>query len=100
MEVKYRSEKLGTNKCSDLGKTVWITLKIREHPFGTGKDVVFESGFCVTKGIMALEERGVYTGAIINKRKYCPKGVPGDEIDQNLHNRYVGDVDMLESMTE
>ena len=49
---------------------------------------------------MALEERGVYTGAIINKRKYCPKGVPGDEIDQNLHNRYVGDVDMLESMTE
>ena len=49
---------------------------------------------------MALEERGVYTGAIINKRKYYPKGVPGDEIDHNLHNRYVGDVDMLESMTE
>ena len=28
------------------------------------------------KVITALEERGVYAGALIKKRKYCPKGVP------------------------
>ena len=65
--------------------------------FGTGRGVVIDSGVFVAKGIMLFEERGVYTGAIIKKRKYCTKGVPSDDIDRNFHNRDVGDADMLEA---
>ena len=48
---------------------------------------------------MTLEETDVYTGKITNKRKYRPKDVPSDDIDQNFQNIYVGDVDVLEAMT-
>ena len=37
--------------------------------------------YCV-KGVSALLEFGVYADALIKNRKYWPKGVPGDSIDQ------------------
>ena len=100
VEGKDRPAQMGAKKLSDLGKTVGIMLQMCEPIFGTGKAVVLESGFYVEKGITTLEERGVYYGALITKRKYWPKGVPGDEIDWNLHNRDSSDVDVLEAMTE
>ena len=57
-------------------------IKMYEPIFSTGKCVVIGSGFCVSKGITALLGFGVYAAALINKRKYCPKGVPVDAIDQ------------------
>ena len=80
--------------------TLWIILRLCEPIFGTGKDVLLDSGFFVEKGIGALEERGVDTGVITKKRKYWPKSVPGDEIERNFHYRYVGDADVLEAMIE
>ena len=50
--------------------------------FSTGKCVVLDSGFCVSKGITALLEFGVYAAVLIKNRKYCPKGVTGDAIDK------------------
>jgi hypothetical protein len=62
---------------------------------------VLDSGFCVSKGITALEAKGVYAGALIKKRKYWPtKGVPGGVIDRHFANKEVGNVDMVEVMTE
>ena len=40
-----------------------------------------------------------YDGAIIKNHKYWPKGIPGDEIDRNFHNRDVGGVGVLEAIT-
>ena len=42
-------------------------------------------------------EFGVYTAA---RRKYWPKGVPGDAIDQYFSVKDVTHVDMLEAITE
>ena len=42
----------------------------------------------------------VYTAALIKKRKYWPKGVPGDAIDEYLADKDVTHVDMLEAITE
>jgi hypothetical protein len=58
--------------------------------FGTGKVVV----------VVALASRGVYAGALIKKRRYWPKGVLGEAIDEHFRNKEVGDVDMLEAKTE
>ena len=61
-----------------MGKSVGLILQMCEPIFSTGKCGVLESGFCVSKGITALLEVGVYAAALANKRKYWPKGVPGD----------------------
>ena len=81
VEGKYRPTELGKKKWEDLGKTVGLMLRMCETIFSTGEYVVLDSGFFVSKGIIALLEVGVYAAAIIKKQKYWPKGVTGDAID-------------------
>ena len=73
---------------------------MRETMFSTGKCVVLESGFCLSKGITALLEFGVYASALTRKRKYRPKGITGDAIDEYFSDKDVNHVDMLEAITE
>ena len=63
--------------------------------FGTGNSDVLDSGFFVVKGIVEMEARGVYAGALIKKWRYWPKNMTGDSIDGNSVNTDVVDVDML-----
>ena len=100
MEVKDRPTELGKKKWEDLGKTVGLMLKICDPIFSTGKCVVLDRGFCVSKGITALLEFVVYAAALIKKRKYRPKGVLGDAIHQYFADKDVTYVDMLEAITE
>ena len=74
-------------------------LWVCEPLFSTGKDVVVDSIFCVTCGIVALAAKGVYAGTLVKKRRYWPKSVLGDRIDRNFVDKEVGDVDMLEAAT-
>ena len=82
MEDKDSPTKLGPKKWEYLGKTFEIMLRMCEPLFSTGKCVVTDSSFCVSKGITSLLEVGVYAAALIKKRKYWPRGVPGDAIDE------------------
>ena len=75
-------------------------LQICEPIFSTGKCVVIESGFCVSKVITDLLEFGVYTAELTKKRKYWPKGVLGDAIDQYFAGKDFTHFDMLEGITE
>ena len=100
MEGKYRPTELSNNKWEELGETVGLILQMCESIFSTGKWVLLDSGFCVSKGVSSLLEFGVYAAALIKKRKYWPKGVPGDAIDQYFSYKDVTHVDMLEAITE
>ena len=81
VEGKDRPTEIGKKKWEDLGKTVGLMLQICEPIFSTGKCVVLDSGFCVSKEITTLLEFGVYAAALIKNQKYRPKGVPGDAIE-------------------
>ena len=81
VEGKDRPTELGKKKWEELGKTVGLMLRMCEPIFSTGKCVLLDSGFCVSKGITALLEVGVYAAALIKNRKYWPKNVPVDAID-------------------
>ena len=70
MDGKNMSTKIGQKIWDDLGKTVGVMLRIYEAIFSTGKCVVLDSVFCVSKGIAALLEFCVYAAALIKKRKY------------------------------
>ena len=69
MEGNDRPNELGKKKWEEMGKTVGLMLRMCEPIFSTGNCVVLESGFCVSKGIIALLEVGVYAAALIKKRK-------------------------------
>ena len=72
-------------------------LRICETLYGTGKAVVIDSGFCVSRGIVELEQKGVYRESLINKKHYFPNGVPGAAIDAHFEDKDVNHCEMLEA---
>ena len=95
VEGEDRPKQLGPKIHSELGRTFGLMLL-----FSTGKAVVIDSGLCVANFIFALAAKGVYAVALIKKRRYWPKSVAGDLIEQNFAYKEVGGVDMLEASTE
>lgn len=67
-----------------LGPTVGLLLILCRSLYTTGKVVIFDSGFCDLQGIIELRKKGVFAGALIKKRRYWPKYVPGDAIDEKF----------------
>ena len=58
---------------------------------GSGRVVTMDSGFCVTAGILALHDRGVFGQALVKKRgRYWAKGVPGDAINEHFKDKEIG----------
>ena len=47
-------------------------MRMTKPPFGVGKDVVMDSGFCMFKGIVGMLAHGVYRMTVIKKKRYCP----------------------------
>ena len=84
MEGKDHSQPLGQKEYKELGKKVSLMLRMCRHIFWSGKDFVLDRGFCVAKGIEEIKAKGVYVVALIKKRIYWPKGVPGYLIDINF----------------
>ena len=68
VEGKYLPSQRGAKQHQELGKVVGLMLIICKSIFGSGKAVVFDSGFFVAKGVVELEARGVYGGSLIKKR--------------------------------
>ena len=73
-----------------LSPTVALLLEMTEPIHGTGKVVTGDSGFCVTQGVLALHDVGVFGQFLIKKQRYWPKGVPGDYIDQHMSGKALG----------
>jgi hypothetical protein len=60
-------------------------------PSPSGKIFTMDIAFCVSAGILALHEKGVYGQALIEKRGwYWLRGVPGDEIN-HFEGKQIGD---------
>ena len=57
--------------------------------------MILDSGFCVLQGIIKLRKLCVFAGALIKKRCYWPKNVPGDAIDEYFKDKEVREVDLL-----
>ena len=74
-------------------------LRMYKTLYGTGKSVVMDSGFCVSRGIVELERKGVYGASLIKKKNYWPKGVPGAAIDVHFEDKDVNYGEMLEAST-
>ena len=81
-------------------KTAHLLLELCKSLWGSGKIVVLDSGFCVLMALIALKKVGVFAHAVIKKRRYWPKFVPGDEIEERLKEKEVGAVDCLKGQID
>ena len=70
--------------------TVATLLAMTEPIHRTGKIVTGDSGFCVTQGVLALHDAGVFGQFLIKKRQHWPKKVPGDYIDRHMSSKPLG----------
>ena len=76
--------------------TAKLMLEMSKPLHNTGKIVTMDSGFCVTAGILAMHDHGVFGQALIKKQGwYWPAHVPGDQIDDHFSNISIGDSDTL-----
>ena len=81
-------------------ETSQLLLDLCSTLYGIGKIVVLDSGFCVSKALVALKKVGVFAHALIKKRRYWPKFIPGDSIDDRMKEKAVGEVDCLKGMLD
>ena len=78
-----------------VGKTGALLLRICQSIFTTGKVVILDSGFCVLRAIVELRKKGVFSSALIKKRRYWPKYVPGEAMNEHMASKEVGECDSL-----
>ena len=53
------------------------------------------SGFCVLLSVTELKKMGVFSAALIKKRRYWPRYVKGEEIKAHFEDAPVGDSQRL-----
>ena len=80
---------------SEKGKTVGLYLRLTKLLRGKGSIVVMDSGFCVLSAIIELSKVGVFSHALIKKRRYWPRHVDGDKIKEHFDRMNPGEFDAL-----
>ena len=92
-EGKDRPPQAGDKEYDNLGKTAGTLMRLTKPIQGTGKLFVLDSGFCVLQALVELAKVGVFAHALVKKRLYWPKHVPGDKIIEHFKDKAVGYVD-------
>jgi len=95
VEGKDRPRQIPPPKYHEFGKTSGLLLRLTESIRHTGRVVIMDSGFCVLKALIDLSNAGVFSSAVIKKRQYWPKYIPGDDIDKHFDGKEVGVVESL-----
>ena len=62
-----------------MGPTVGLLLHTLAPIFHLGFMVILNLGFCVLNAIVELRKKGVFASALIKKRCYWPKYIPGEK---------------------
>ena len=56
----------------------------------SGRNVIMDLGFYVLQALIELLLVGVYSSAVIKKRRYWQKYIDGEGIDQHFQTKEVG----------
>ena len=59
------------------------------------KVLILENVLCVRIALIGIQKRGIFSGALIKKRVYCPKYVDGNSINNHFEGINFGDSDTL-----
>ena len=87
---------MGKKDFEEKGSTSGLVVKMTKHLWRTCKVVVMYIGLCVLEGLNSMVLKGVFGSAFIKNQRYCPKGVPVEDILRHIQNKEVGDVDAVQ----
>ena len=88
--------KIPADPTNEKGNTIGLLLRLCQSIYNSGRVVILDSGFCVLQGLIELRKLGVYASAIIKKRRYWPKHVPGKAMDKRMESKNIGEVDCIQ----
>ena len=81
VEVKAHPCQAITLEFEDLGRnTVGLFFLTVKSYFSTGWCVIIDSGFCVLNGLIKFSKKGMFSCAVIKKRRYWPSMLPGKDM--------------------
>jgi Transposase IS4 len=86
-----------------MGNTVGLLLHMCRCLSGHGTVVILDSGLCVLQGLIELKKIGAFASAVIKKRRYWPKYVPGEATNAYMNTTYpdkIGQCDSLHGMLD
>ena len=95
LKVKIHIKMLQRQSLVLWKKTAGLLLCLTYSIWETFKNVVFDSGLCVLKGIAELRKKGVFSATLIRKRRYWPKFIDGEGIKKSFEDKEVGAVDAM-----
>ena len=81
-------------------ETIGLLLRLTRSLYSTGKVVILDSDLCVLRGLIELRKVGVFASALIKKRRYWPRYVPGDAINKKMKDKKVGECDSLKGVLD
>ena len=100
VEGKDEPPEKATPKFTEKGKTASLLLRLCECIFSSGRVVVLDSGFCVLQALIELRKMGVFAAAVVKKRRYWPKYIPGDIIADYMQDKDIGYTDSLKGVID
>ena len=98
VEGRYRPRERGRPEFDNIGKTVVTILQCKRPIWNCAKVVIMDSGFCVTKGLVELRNKGVFGSALIKKRIYWPANIKGGAIDAHFALKEVVNFDAVKQV--
>ena len=95
VEGKDCPKEIPPPKFHEKGKTSGLLLQLTESIAHSGRVVIMDNGFCVIDAILNLASAGIFSSAVIKKRRYWSKYIGGEAIDQCFAGKTVGSVEAL-----
>ena len=74
----------------ELGATTALMLRMTRRIWSSGDVVIMDSRFATLSGLLNLLAHGVYATIAIKKKRYWPREVPGDEMEQRMEHARLG----------
>ena len=90
VEGRYRPRERGRPEFDNIGKTVVTILQCKRPICNCARVVIMNSEFCVTKGLVELQNKGLFGAVLIKKRRYWTANIKGDAIDAHFASKEGG----------
>ena len=81
----------------DIGKTM---LQCTRPIWNFAKLFIVDSEFCVTKGLVELQKKGLFGATLIKKCIYWPENIKGGAINARFSSKEVGNVDPVKQLED
>ena len=77
LKGKYQQPQPPPPPIEEKGRTAGLLIRLCESIMHSGRVVILDSGFCVLQALTEFLLVGVYSSAVIKKRRYLAKYIDG-----------------------